>query len=174
MFKTESVSVEANSFKQSHWHTYAVFAWYIPLALLINNGLIVLGLDQLPIQMGIVYFVLLIILTHYIISYLNALLPTYKNIYSLRLVGLKVLQSCFIVLILALLSGVWYIVFEYTFWWFRLRERGEFFELNLIQLLNDFLPKVVKQIVICEYIRQILPLLKVLKKEIIIYFSTWD
>ena len=174
MFKTESFSVDTNSVRQSHWRTYAVFAWYIPLALLINNGIIVLGLDQLPLQMGIVYFILLIILMHYIIAYLNALLPIYKNIYSLRLVGLKVIQSCFIVLILALLSGIWYIVFEYTLWWLRWRERGEIFELSLNQLFNDFLPEIVKQIVICEYIRQILPLLRVLKKEIVIYFSTWD
>jgi len=174
MFKTESVSVKAKTIKQSHWRTYTVFAWYIPLALLINDGIIILGLDQVPMQMGIVYFTLLVILTHYIIGYLNALLPTYKNIYSLRLVGLKVIQSCFIVLILALLSCIWYIVFEYTLWWFLWRERGEIFELNLNQLFNDFLPEVVKQIVICEYIRQILPLLRVLKKEIVIYFSTWD
>ena len=157
---------------QSHWRTYSIYAWILSLVLLFKYGLYLQVLGEAHGIVGLTSYVLLIVITHYLIKYFNTLLPYPENIFNLKAIGVQIVKSTSIILILSGLGILWYNVFRFSFWISHQRYLEKQLEFNTELLFQVFLPELIKLLVICEFIRQILPLLEILSKKIVIYFSS--
>lgn len=159
---------------KSHWHTYSIYAWIFSLVLLLKFGLFLQILNEAHGIVGLTSFVLLLIITHYLIKYFNTILPYSENTFSLKAISLQVVKSSAIILILFGLGVLWYYIFEFSFWIAYRKSQGVAFEFDNEFVSQSYLPELIKLLILCEFIRQSLPLLGFVRKKLVVYFSNWD